>query len=716
MESLKSFFDPSSYAQMSEKGTKRAALKKAMSRMFSSPQKDDADDESSGAAAARRHSSAYNIPVLVDSGSGMSVYEIEAGENGVSEVGDNTPLKYRLSVPSGFKQLSDPKARHATGTFVYGESNPTFLARRCELASVDKAIAVLRLKTGPIDKEMSNLESRRAKLITQIEAIPKLQDRFEFYIGISQPTSVELLPLKDEELQELSRLGEAEAQEKLSQGKGYDVLVTKQHHRASTGDKAKSASQARGGRGEEEDQAEWQGWEMVCCNPGEVEEGGAGGREGRRYAGVVLLRRKYIPDEGLYYQDITLSVSWIQGTGSSQSEEKSADLLPLLRQIADSITPIASRRNPLSFDTIEVLRHLEMLKMDEGYMAFFQRTLPPGKNRPGELSQDADEIATLLSSVVVSEVRGRGGGGGDDFEDSFDSPVQEVAEAWAKLQAIALQDSNNPLLMDQIVGGFYGGSEEDEPESEEVQLERTNRLRTAWAERVGRYVAFCIDGVTMGPGLRIRDLVEVACDRGGSLGEDQRVMRRVLEFCVHYKAAGAGFIAGSEPTCCNLLDGIMSEAAQRAIAHPDSRMNDIVLAKLLKLKYLRRLCASGAKSSLQPYAALLVALLQRPSNAVNLTLQVAKELADLACASETLGLLRDPAKIQAIAEHLQRPTLHEMVLYYAAIALNRLAQSSPAVQQQLQRSTLPLVLRAHMVRVSLRVRAATQQLLEQTRA
>lgn len=95
MESLKSFFDPSSYAQMSEKGTKRAALKKAMSRMFSSPQKDDADDESSGAAAARRHSSAYNIPVLVDSGSGMSVYEIEAGENGVSEVGDNTPLKYR---------------------------------------------------------------------------------------------------------------------------------------------------------------------------------------------------------------------------------------------------------------------------------------------------------------------------------------------------------------------------------------------------------------------------------------------------------------------------------------------------------------------------------------------------------------------------------------------------------------------------------------------
>eukprot|EP00961_Rhodomonas_salina_P279269 3772770-Rhodomonas_salina.1 len=58
-----------------------------------------------------------------------------------------------------------------------------------------------------------------------------------------------------------------------------------------------------------------------------------------------------------------------------------------------------------------------------------------------------------------------------------------------------------------------------------------------------------------------------------------------------------------------------------ARARADGRMNDIVLAKLLKLKYLRRLCASGAKSSLQPYAALLVALLQRPSNAVNLTLQ-----------------------------------------------------------------------------------------------
>ncbi len=39
--------------------------------------------------------------------------------------------------------------------------------------------------------------------------------------------------------------------------------------------------------------------------------------------------------------------------------------------------------------------------------------------------------------------------------------------------------------MTQIVGGFYGGT--DENEEEEHRLELTNQLRTAWAERVGRY-------------------------------------------------------------------------------------------------------------------------------------------------------------------------------------------------------------------------------------
>ncbi len=51
-------------------------------------------------------------------------------------------------------------------------------------------------------------------------------------------------------------------------------------------------------------------------------------------------------------------------------------------------------------------------------------------------------------------------------------------------------------------------------------------------------------------------------------------------------------------------------------------------------------------------------------------------------------------------------------VYFTTIALNKLAQSSPAIRKQLASSILPVHLRAHMARVSLRVRAASQQFLE----
>ncbi len=99
MEAFKNFFDPSAYSQM-EPGTKRAALKKAMKRMFllKTEEKEDPSSTASTNGSYRsssRHSSAYSVPFQVDSVNGMSVYEIEAGQNGVSEIGDHTPLKYR---------------------------------------------------------------------------------------------------------------------------------------------------------------------------------------------------------------------------------------------------------------------------------------------------------------------------------------------------------------------------------------------------------------------------------------------------------------------------------------------------------------------------------------------------------------------------------------------------------------------------------------------
>jgi hypothetical protein len=51
-------------------------------------------------------------------------------------------------------------------------------------------------------------------------------------------------------------------------------------------------------------------------------------------------------------------------------------------QVAHSVTPKPTKRNPLEYDKIDVIGHLEKLQGDEGYMEFFQRNFKPPDNRP----------------------------------------------------------------------------------------------------------------------------------------------------------------------------------------------------------------------------------------------------------------------------------------------------------------------------------------------
>ena len=71
------------------------------------------------------------------------------------------------------------------------------------------------------------------------------------------------------------------------------------------------------------------------------------------------------------------------------------------------------------------------------------------------------------------------------------------------------------------------------------------------------------------------------------------------------------------------------------------------------------------------YPALLVALLARKGNAKNLTLQVSKELAGVACNSDTMHLLQHQSYISSLVYHLQIHGSDEMVLYYLSMTLDR---------------------------------------------
>ena len=82
---------------------------------------------------------------------------------------------------------------------------------------------------------------------------------------------------------------ESFAQEELPNGGDYTVLHTAEHSRRGARGGGGSSHATLDGETEPEDPADWVGWEVVV-------------RAGRHIAGVVLLRRKYIPDTGFLFQ------------------------------------------------------------------------------------------------------------------------------------------------------------------------------------------------------------------------------------------------------------------------------------------------------------------------------------------------------------------------------------------------------------------------------
>lgn len=135
----------------------------------------------------------------------------------------------------------------------------------------------------------------------------------------------------------------------------------------------------------------------------------------------------------------------------------------------------------------------------------------------------------------------------------------------------------------------------------------------------------------------------------------------------------------------------------------------MVLAKLLKLQYVRHVCDRGGAPV---YPALLVSLLGRKGNAHNLTLQVSKELAAVACNEATTHLLHHQHYVARLVMHLQMHASNEMVLYYLSMTLDRLAKGSASCRSQLSASGLTRVVVPQLLRSNQRVRTVFLRLLE----
>jgi len=247
------------------------------------------------------------------------------------------------------------------------------------------------------------------------------------------------------------------------------------------------------------------------------------------------------------------------------------------------------------------------------------------------------------------------------------------------------------------------------PAEEAERAHVTEGLKREWGGRVGRLLAFCIDGGTLGARLALRDVVgQITSPASPRSAAERATLERLLEFCVHFRAPGEPFRPGGAPTFWNLGDGIAGPARQAAVASGAARLNDLVLAKLIKLQYVRFVMERDGAPA---YTCLLLALLVRPRNTAALTLQVARELAALAAAPEALGALASPGAAAALVRAVAAPDAEERVRFLLATALERLARAAPAARAQLSAAGLPRVLVAQLLRASLRLRTLYLALL-----
>ncbi|KAJ1469443.1 hypothetical protein T484DRAFT_1851779, partial [Baffinella frigidus] len=534
-----------------------------------------------------------------------------------------------------------------------------------------------------------------------------------------------------QELQELSRRAEAIAQEGLPHGGEYVVAYTGEHlyspeaaarATASQGDGEalvvdraewrgwasllQSGDRDVGGDGEAlvVDRAEWRGWASLLQS-GDRDVGGDGDalvvdraewrgwasllQSGDRDVGVLLLRRKYMPDAGLQFQDLVLRWRRERPRGEEGGRSPVCHAgeagLAVLRAVAGTLAPVATSKHPLGWDRIDVVGHLEKLAADEGtrwagigstwhplgwdridvvghldklaadegYMHFFSKQLDPPSNRP-TMCDLADAAVQHLAAVKLKataweeareakEVKAAGTEE-DEFEDSMDVAAADklerfmedefedlmdvaaadklerfmndreiatgaVGDAWKQADAMVSDDGNNGLLAEKMTEWFYTETlDEDQnglsAETEAHRMETTILLRREWGGRVGRLLAFCIDGGTLGRKLTLRDIVEqITLENSTRTPAEKATLERLLEFCVHFRAPDQAFATGKAPCYWNLGDDIHTAAKQAAVASANSNLNDMVLAKLIKLQYVRLVMSRASTVS---YACLLI--------------------------------------------------------------------------------------------------------------
>eukprot|EP00300_Choanocystis_sp_HF-7_P011518 c17496_g1_i2.p1 GENE.c17496_g1_i2~~c17496_g1_i2.p1 ORF type:complete len:842 (+),score=170.50 c17496_g1_i2:216-2528(+) len=333
-----------------------------------------------------------------------------------------------------------------------------------------------------------------------------------------------------------------------------------------------------------------------------------------RDVAVVVVRRRYIPPEGEYYQDVM-----IQYFGTLNTIAKKSQVLEWTQRIVDSLSPL----RPVRFydDTLAQVKSQGLLFDEESYNWFAGMGFYPS------VADGARAFFKSICNILFSENR----------LDMYDPEHIETNEQ--------LIDDPMDIILD--MEGEPPGLNHESPISHQE----------TWKAKVSRYFAYVLDGGLHPDTFDIAMLAKMVIEGNISSKTDETITK-LLDYALYMRTRGEPFHRGQ-----TIVEKLNDENMMK-----DFVVNERVLGILLSTNYMDKTITDLIGKKV--YVTFLLTLLKR-NNTVNLTIDTVRAVAILSGDVSGRSQLVKAHVIQLLIPYLQ--VNHEEIILSVGRALVNLS-------------------------------------------
>jgi hypothetical protein len=304
------------------------------------------------------------------------------------------------------------------------------------------------------------------------------------------------------------------------------------------------------------DLASWEGWELVI-------------RAESVCVVCIILRRSFIPPLCDTSQDIAVLMRCAASRGMNYDTHEV--LLDECRLIADSLTPMGDVSEVGQLYTTMMRARLDALQYNEDAYQWIKGYCDLEPVHSFDAKKFLKGIMVILDQegqMVVGKV--------DDMEE-----LQDI-------------DGVDPMMtVNDLISDFSKYFGED--------VER----RTAWEQRISRYLAYCVDGGILGDRFMLANVIQ-ACGKCSN-DANERTLKNVVEYLLHLRVAKAMRGVGIRPP----LMQILQEPDKFAMCDFNERvMKTLLMENYIQQEWKKRTGPATGGSASVHYERLLAALLR----------------------------------------------------------------------------------------------------------